>query len=133
MNWKQILTEHTGPAIRTEGYFQTKRMDTDLYNDVYHDAKNWSVCPVGSFMQDLISNWDDAGSTKQYIALENIQTYNGIRLYQYGNDFFNLIEDHDIAGARKCYDVIESIVNRMDETDIGRLADFLNSPLPMRL
>ena len=126
MNWKQILTEHTKPADKAGEYVQTKAMDSEIYSEAYRDADNWRVCAVGSFMQDRIDNWNDVGQDAQGDALSNLQTDRDIQLYRHGKDFFYLIKEGDIAGARKCYEDIESIVNRMDDSDIGALADFLH-------
>ena len=121
MNWKQILTTHTKPASQAGEYIETKPIGDDLHDEMILDASNWDICAVGSFMQDIIHDWKSHPAVKQENALRGLRDVTGIQLHKYGINFFDFIKEGDFAGARKCYDDIESTVNQMSDNDIGAL------------
>ena len=125
MNWKQILTTHTKPAAQAGEYIETKPIGDDMHDEMLLDARNWSGCAVGSFMQDIIHDWKSHPAVKQENALRGLRDVTGIQLYKYGINFFDFIKEGDFAGARKCYENIESTVNRMNDNDIGALTNIL--------
>ena len=125
MSWIQVLTDHTKPSGNAGEYVETKTMSADLYNKTFKWDIDWGVSVVGTFMHTRISHWADANNFCQTDVLDAFQDARGIRLYQCGLDFDAMIYKKNIAGARKCYEEIKSIMDRINDDDIDALANLL--------
>ena len=125
MSWIQVLTDHTKPSGTAGEYVETKTMSTELYNKTFKLDIDWGVSVVGTFMHTRISHWDDANNICQTDVLDAFQDARGIRLFQYGSDFYEMIHKKNIAGARKYYEEIKSIMERINDDDIDALANLL--------